>query len=686
MPKQRSTCTRCSQRRQRCDRKTPCSRCIQNKEPHLCTTIWKEGYNPSVHRRYPRKPSSVGISESSSTLHEPSLGGLEDEPPSTAADDIPARAPPVTGPELSRFLDITIDSLLTEKDGSFSQSAILNQSIEHVKSAGAQIDGSNRVANFSSPVAKATEVQQLQKLIPSKNVVMTITDYYEKHMLYWMGGLYYAPALREELLQAYGSSETLNLSNLDWRWTSLIFAILSSGMIASPETLSTSWGYSIDEKIRASREWGIAANSCLHIGNYAAQYHIRSIQAIYVLHGYEHTLGSTNHWAALRAVSVLIAKGLGLHRLSSHPDDARVMQLTGARKQAFIDREIGRRLWSQICSQEWLCLTTQNNYTIAITKRQFTSILPMALDEETMQPTADDTVPCYASVSQYLYDYASLMLEYHNAVLDSMDLDEVSRYAMILKFDGELRATNEEQTPKPLSTRIPLDPTWPKWVKWARILRQAAINYKIIMIHQSFISKSFKDARYTYTRWACGTAAKNLVALYKTRDPEEPQWWVEQAFLVTAALCLLLDLFHRQDRDAEAEENLACVRQAINYLQQFVTSSVAAHGVRLLCSLIQEYCKLHEGVRPPAAQQQPGITGLENLQLPAHPAMPAQNLPSHSQPNVNETPELTLTSEEVAQFNFDIDNVFMDYLPAEGGLDNNVLWDSIYGLANGQLM
>ena len=198
------------------------SRCIQNKEPHLCTTIWKEGYNPSVHRRYPRKPSSVGISESSSSLHEPSLGGLEDEPPSTATDDIPARAPPVTGPELSRFLDITIDSLLTEKDGSFSQSAILNQSIEHVKSAGAQIDGSNRVANFSSPVAKATEVQQLQKLIPSKNVVMTITDYYEKHMLYWMGGLYYAPALREELLQAYGWSETLNLSNLDWRWTSLI--------------------------------------------------------------------------------------------------------------------------------------------------------------------------------------------------------------------------------------------------------------------------------------------------------------------------------------------------------------------------------------------------------------------------------------------------------------------------------
>jgi len=206
------------------------------------------------------------------------------------------------------------------------------------------------------------------------------------------------------------------------------------------------------------------------------------------------------------------------------------------------------------------------------------------------------------------------------------------------------------------------------------------------MIHQSFISKSFKDARYTYTRWACSTAAKNVVALYKTRDPEEPQWWVEQAFLVTAALCLLLDLFHRKDRDAEAEENLAYVRQAISYLQQFVTSSVAAHGVRLLCSLVQEYCKLHEGVCPPTVHQQASTTGLEDLQMSAAPVLLAQTLPTHSQPNVNETQELTLTSEEIAQFNFDIDSVFMDYLPAEGGLDNNVLWDSIYGLANGQLL
>jgi hypothetical protein len=91
----------------------------------------------------------------------------------------------------------------------------------------------------------------------------------------------------------------------------------------------------------------------------------------------------------------------------------------------------------------------------------------MFVDEETMLP-ANESIPSFTLVGRYLYDYASLLLDYHNSVLDAVDMDEAARYAMILRFDGELRATSDEKVPKALSTRIPLDPAWPKWVKWAR--------------------------------------------------------------------------------------------------------------------------------------------------------------------------------------------------------------------------
>jgi transcription elongation factor SPT5 len=204
------------------------------------------------------------------------------------------------------------------------------------------------------------------------------------------------------------------------------------------------------------------------------------------------------------------------------------------------------------------------------------------------------------------------------------------------------------------------------------------------MIHQSFISKSFKDVRYTYTRWACTTAAKNIIGLYQTRDPEEPQWWVEQAFVVTAGICLIIDLFHRPASDTEAEEHQVCVQNTIHYLQQFSTSSVALHGVRLLLSLLQEYNKLHEGTRPQTTSTKFCSSMSANLtDMQADEAVQASY--DHCLPS---NPAVALSNEEAAQFNFDIDTIafedLMDYLPTEGGIDNNVVFDSIYGLSTGQ--
>jgi hypothetical protein len=104
----------------------------------------------------------------------------------------------------------------------------------------------------------------------------------------------------------------------------------------------------------------------------------------------------------------------------------------------------------------------------------------MFVDEETMFPTSD-SIPSFALVGRNLFDYASLLLEYHNAVLDAVDMDEADRYAMILRFDGELRATSNEKVPKALSSRTPLNPAWPKWVKWAR----KPLHYTIYLTKES---------------------------------------------------------------------------------------------------------------------------------------------------------------------------------------------------------
>ena len=65
-------------------------------------------------------------------------------------------------------------------------------------------------------------MQHIQSLLPGKETLLKIVDYYYDCMLYWAGGLYHGPSFRNKLLEAYGSGSALDLQTLDWRWTALL--------------------------------------------------------------------------------------------------------------------------------------------------------------------------------------------------------------------------------------------------------------------------------------------------------------------------------------------------------------------------------------------------------------------------------------------------------------------------------
>ncbi|KAF2132033.1 hypothetical protein P153DRAFT_354686 [Dothidotthia symphoricarpi CBS 119687] len=719
MPKQRQTCTRCSQRRQKCDRKSPCTRCILNDERDLCTTKWVHGYNPSVHRKYPRRqdlegqdqsPQSAASSrETSSSLgpplqnaqptiqHWPLLPSGTQNLPShvlpQSATSAPGRGPPqaFTPSSVEEFsvggekpLDIGIGAILSEKDSPAQDTGLSYQDPRYMQTKRIPINAPGGFSTCYSSAAAVVEIQYLQSILPSKENVIRITNYYEQCMLYWINGIYHGPSFRRELNEAYDSSDQLNLSSLDWRWTALLFAILSSGIIGCPEDVSDEWGFPGDDKVKRAREWGGATVACLNLGNYTSQYHIHSVHAIYILHAYEHLAGSTNQWIALRSVASIIAKGLGLHRLGPHPDDEQTSGLSPEQKQALIDREIGRRTWYTITTQDWLITVSQGTHNTAIQKNHFTTSRPRLFDDKTMTLTSDST-PALAHIGNFFFDNASGLLNFFTAMSDVQDEDDATRYGVVVKYDGDFRADNLENMPICLSHRTPINPAWPCWTKWARRMYQSAYNHNIIMIHQTFLSKSFKEPRYTYSRWASTNAAKIIIGLYTTREPDEPQLWVEQAFVVTAGICLGIDLFHRSDRDSETQEYYACVHKAIDYLGLFPTSSVATHGRRLLTSLIQKYMKIIEEARSNSQtihdRSFPDMSSAPPDMSLAGVAGMASTLPS----NLDVHP----ANDETVPFHLDTNMLDFDFedimCGIQDSMDYNPFLDSMLSMATGQL-
>ena len=240
MPKQRQTCTRCSQRRQKCDRKAPCTRCVQNHEGHLCTTRWVNGYNPSVHRKYPRKSSlsptvSPTASASDVSSCHPSSHAKGSLTSSTGPELTPTTPGPPEGPngadpshEVSvwpvKLPDISIGALLEDKDTETHKS-LFDRKFANAKCKGTPTDGANGTTNHAScysNAARIAEIQYIQSILPPKEKMLLIVDYYNEYMMYWNGGIYHAPSFRKQLLQCYSHSSEFNLQGIDWTWMALL--------------------------------------------------------------------------------------------------------------------------------------------------------------------------------------------------------------------------------------------------------------------------------------------------------------------------------------------------------------------------------------------------------------------------------------------------------------------------------
>jgi hypothetical protein len=184
------------------------------------------GYNPNVHRKYPTRHSptiSSGASSSDtsssglrSNVQQPSIIEVGRNPDHAQIHEVsvwPAKLP-----------DITIGALLKEKDQE-SHQGIFDKSFTYVKSKGTLRDGVNgpiSIASCYSSAAKVVEIQHLQSILPTKEKVLFIVDYYERYMSYWIGGVYHAPSFRKKLLEAYGQASKLDLQSLDWKWMALL--------------------------------------------------------------------------------------------------------------------------------------------------------------------------------------------------------------------------------------------------------------------------------------------------------------------------------------------------------------------------------------------------------------------------------------------------------------------------------
>jgi len=570
MPKSRQTCTECSLRRQKCDRKLPCGRCVKRGVPEKCTQKWPGRYDPKIHRVYPRgEPISYRAAGKTSAEGPGDSHPIEaDETNLNAGSPEDVWAQASNGAHNGRQQD---RRSLSESDGAVitrmgsrgdrfendeyghrerrlkdawnAESALQSWAKEPrlqyqfsthhpPQIRHKQTEGSNNNHSWVSSTGFHSTVAALeaflQLLIPSVDQIWHLANYHELCLL-WYHGCYHGPTFRHELEQALdGQNDTLTIQGLDLQWVALLFSIMAGTLTCAPWPRLESWGFHKDEVLKLSKQWYKATITCLNQAEYTSKHHIYSIQAIATLTMSAHSLGNSGELSVLLGAAFKIAQSLGLDRLKYDPvlEDIRDSSSDEQRHQV-LRREIGRRLWSQLCVQDWLSLPFAESYSID--PLHFTTTKPSSRSHITMAPIPD-TFPTYVSYGNYLFEIAKLMVGHHAAMVHSTT--KFTKYEHVLDFDSRMRALATKGMPRYFHITDPIDPSWPEWVPWARRSLTICFAHKIIMIHRAFIRDSFTNPIFAITRMTCTAASKTILNEAKqTKDLDGPIIWVDKVCL-----------------------------------------------------------------------------------------------------------------------------------------------------------
>lgn len=416
----------------------------------------------------------------------------------------------------------------------------------------------------------------LQLLLPDKQRVWDLVIWHDQSLL-WYHCSYYAPTLRKQLhrfYQDYGGS--IEHPDVNLQWVAFLFAVLAGSITCLPTHAAERMGFAHAERDTLSIRWFQAVIVCLNKADFAAHHSILSVQAIATLTVSAHLLGFSNQQSIHLAAAVKIAQSLGLHRLTA--------EVPGSE----IEQETGRRAWAQLCAQDWFNIPFSETYLINPLYSR--SELPVNChdDGDAVTPLPD-SIPTVTSYSRFLHSIARIMpclqdgLMAHNTPF--------TRYEQVIKWDKELRSLATAHRPVWLSNMTPVEPDWPDFIPWARRSLAISSSHKIIMIHRSFLSESFTNPAFAFTRRTCLAASKTIVKEYKCvveEQGESPVLWIHQAFSVAASIIFILDIFHRDPAEPEALEHLQLIQDTVAILKDCKNSMIAGRGVRLLSALLKE--------------------------------------------------------------------------------------------------
>ncbi|KAL8279331.1 hypothetical protein RQP46_008368 [Phenoliferia psychrophenolica] len=269
-----------------------------------------------------------------------------------------------------------------------------------------------------------------------------------------------------------------------------------------------------------------------------------------------------------------ILQHLNLHRFESDADWAERRRQQGIDPyspsgiKALIDREVRKRLWCALATEDWVSIPYRRSY--AIFPSHFTTPLPTNCHDE-------DLACGNLVIRRFFEDVNSLGgLSYDLCLQIDRDIREIiSTCPVYLSPDADVRHL-------------------PAFVSSFRNYWIMSVHHKLLVIHRTFLGRSFRDPRYSYSRKAAIEAARIIIKRFLLGSNLPQHVWTAIYHAISASTILILDVF--QSSATDPADDIASKRfevtSALDALRRLEDSSpIAARGAQLLGTLLAEEAK-----------------------------------------------------------------------------------------------
>ncbi|KAI5480534.1 C6 transcription factor [Pseudohyphozyma bogoriensis] len=414
----------------------------------------------------------------------------------------------------------------------------------------------------------------------------------------WQHGAVHRGSFEAECAEFFSWGERRE-SLVNQAWLALYSAVLCVGVKHMAASDLNELGLLSDDPSRLPKHYFDASVNALYKSDFLAKHSVFAVQAILIL-VMAWTWGADKRSdliATLLSCGIRIAQHLNIHRFSSDADWEARRRRNGVDPRspdaikALIDREVRKRLWCALATEDWVSIPYRR--TFSVHPSHATTPMPVnVLDEDLSagnliaRPMEE---PTPATKLILTFSIANSIRRFFEEVNSAGGLS----YDKCLEVDKDIRQVIRT-APSYLDPAANISHL-PPFVESMRNYWWMSSFHKLLIIHRTFLGRSFRDPRYTYSRRAATDAARRVLTQFVSQmAAHQPQLWTSIYHAVSASNLLLLEVFQSSTTDPadEVAEKRKEVQVALSHLTLLApTSPIAARGVQLLSTLLAEEAK-----------------------------------------------------------------------------------------------